>query len=660
MNNIKVAAGALNQIPLDWEGNYNRITQAIDLAVDQNVALLCLPELCITGYSLEDMFFAHEVHKKSLEYLFKIQNYLFNQNYTIVISVGLPVYYDGAIYNVAAILNDQEIFGFVPKQNLANDGVHYESRWFKPGIPGLETYYYTNIENQDSIDFGDLIFEFGDIRVGFEICEDLWVANRPGISLSQRAVDIILNPSASHFAFGKHEVREQMIVDSSRALKCAYVYSNLLGNEAGRVIFEGDGFIACCGKLIASGPRMSFKDVVLTTSIIDTDFIKTQKAMNGSFHPPKIDYEIIYCEVQFNHSNKTELDNQLLAEPLNKYDEFIFAESLGLFDYMRKSYSQGYCLSLSGGADSAVCACLIKYMHDRGIKELGKQCFIEKSGIKFNNISDDLMYSLLTCVYQSTKNSSDNTLNAAKSVAEGIGAKFINWDVNEIMHNYIELAEKGIGRSLTWEKDDIALQNIQARIRIPGIWMLANINQSLLICTSNRSESAVGYSTADGDLSGSIAPIAGIDKQFLLEWLSAVNSGYCMDELYDTFNNSDFQWVRCLKLVVEQKPTAELRPQTENQSDENDLMPYWILQYIEHLAIVEKKFPQEVLECVIQEYSHVDVPKLKEYVNKFFRLWQRNQWKRDKSPISFMLDDENLDPKSWCRFPTLCAKFEEV
>lgn len=657
MNNIKIASAALNQIPLDWEGNYNRICDAIDLAVEQNVTLLCLPELCITGYSLEDLFFAPEVHKRSLEYLFKIQHWLLDRNYTIVISVGLPVYYEGSVYNVAAILNDQDIFGFVPKQNLANDGVHYESRWFKPGIAELETVYYTNLGNQDQINFGDLVFKFGDIRVGFEICEDLWVANRPGISLSQRAVDIILNPSASHFAFGKHEIREQMIVDSSRALKCAYVYSNLLGNEAGRVIFEGDNLIACCGKLIASGPRMSFKDVILTTAIIDTDFIKTQKAMNGSFHPPKIDYEIINCEVEFETCVKTELDNQLLAEPLNKYDEFIFAESLGLFDYMRKSHSNAYVLSISGGCDSTVMAALVRFMYDRGVKQLGEDKFNKKSGLKIDPKLSP-MSQILTCIYQSTENSGEITYNAAKNVSESIGATFINWDVNSIMNTYIGLIESNIGKTLNWNNDDIALQNIQARIRVPGIWMIANIKQALLICTSNRSEMAVGYSTADGDLAGSLSPISGVDKEFLLSFLDELHfrsSGPEGNAYYGPTH-----WTGCVESVVNQKPTAELRPQSELQSDESDLMPYYILQHIEHLAIVEKKFPSEVLECIIQNYSDITVLKLKEYVNKFFKLWVRNQWKKDKSPIGFVLDEECLDPKTNCRFPTLCANFEEI
>ena len=89
-------------------------------------------------------------------------------------------------------------------------------------------------------------------------------------------------------------------------------------------------------------------------------------------------------------------------------------------------------------------------------------------------------------------------------------------------------------------------------------------------------------------------------------------------------------------------------------------MAYGILQAIEHLAIVEKKFPTEVLECIVEQYTNYDLATLKQYVNKFFKLWVRNQWKRCKAPVGFMLDDENLDPKTFLRFPTLCYNFEEV
>src|SRR5690606_7424638 len=124
--------------------------------------------------------------------------------------------------------------------------------------------------------------------------------------------------------------------------------------------------------------------------------------------------------------------------------------------------------------------------------------------------TNEVVELLLSCVYQGTRNSSDTTRNAAQEVTEALGAKFYEFDVDGLVHDYVNMVSNAVGRELTWERDDIALQNIQARVRSPGVWLLANLSGSLLLATSNRSEAAVGYATMDGDTSGGLSPIAGI------------------------------------------------------------------------------------------------------------------------------------------------------
>lgn len=192
------------------------------------------------------------------------------------------------------------------------------------------------------------------------------------------------------------------------------------------------------------------------------------------------------------------------------------------------------------------------------------------------------------------------------------------------------------------------MQNIQARVRAPGVWMLANIENKLLLTTSNRSEAAVGYATMDGDTCGGLAPIAGIDKCFVLHML---------EHLSDTKEYSD-----ALEYYMKLTPTAELRPQDQNQTDEDDLMPYWALETIEELAIRDKLGPQEVFSHIRVRKNHVPFlfekvsdNELFTWIKKFFRLWSRNQWKRERYAPSFHFDDENLDPRSWCRWPIISA-----
>jgi len=228
------------------------------------------------------------------------------------------------------------------------------------------------------------------------------------------------------------------------------------------------------------------------------------------------------------------------------------------------------------------------------------------------------------------------------------GATFYVLDVQHIVDAYESLISGAVGRPLTWEQDDITRQNIQARARGPSVWMLANMRGALLLSTSNRSEAAVGYATMDGDTCGGLSPIAGIDKAFLRRWLRWL----------ETEGPVGMQPIPALHGVNLQTPTAELRPRDSDQTDEGDLMPYPVLDVIERLAIGDKLPPADCLEVLTSEFSEHDEETLRAWVRRFFQLWSRNQWKRERYAPSFHVDDKNLDPKTWCRFPILSGGFE--
>ena len=231
------------------------------------------------------------------------------------------------------------------------------------------------------------------------------------------------------------------------------------------------------------------------------------------------------------------------------------------------------------------------------LEELGHKEFEKRINISFEQDSSSYSYQdyvgrLLTTVYQRTKNSGDVTLNAAKSLAKEIGAKFHHVEVDKQVDTYISAAESMIGRSLSWKTDDLALQNIQARSRAPMVWLLANINNSLLLSTSNRSEVALGYATMDGDTAGGLSPVGGIDKYFLRKWLVWMQNE----------NEVGIAKVASLKFVNEQDPTAELRPQEYAQKDEDDLMPYEIVNYIERCFLEKRMPPQDIKIKLSEDY----------------------------------------------------------
>ena len=649
MKLLRVAAATLNQTPLDWDGNRAHILAAIEEAREKGVSVLCLPELCISGYGCEDAFLSPGTQAMALSVLEEILPY----TQGIVVSVGLPLFHNKALFNACALLAGGKLCGFVAKRFLSGDGIHYEPRWFKPWPAGERT---TVTVLGQSVPLGDLFFDISGVRLGFEICEDAWVAQRRGAELSLTAVDLILNPSASHFAFGKQEVRRRLVLEGSRAFGVSYVYANLLGNEAGRAIYDGDALVATAGRVLAQARRFSYASHALISAVIDVDLTRVQHAALSSYRPrvQSEPGECVFADFDFpaiGPEAKSSAVDDWERSPTLKEEEFARAIALGLFDYCRKSQSRGFVVSLSGGADSAAVASLVGLMVRFAVNELGIDGFAERfahmEGLSRLVSERELVSALLTTAYQATKNSSQVTREAAADVARAVGAKHLELDVEPLVTSYVSTIERALGRELEWQRDDLALQNIQARVRAPSVWLLANLSSALLLSTSNRSEAAVGYATMDGDTAGGLSPIAGIDKAFLrrfLVWLEEQGPRglSAMPEL---------------RAVNVQAPTAELRPPSATQTDEADLMPYEVLDAIERAAIRDKRSPREVLTVIRVQFPRYTVHELWLWLERFFRLWSRNQWKRERYAPSFHVDDESLDPKTWCRFPILSGGF---
>jgi NAD+ synthase (glutamine-hydrolysing) len=630
MERVHFAVAALNQTPLDWSGNLRRSVAAVEQAQSQGARLLLLPELCLTGYGCEDAFHSAHIAERAWGSLAE----LLPHSRGLVVTAGLPLLHGGQLHNVTAVMVDGRLAGFAAKQHLAGDGIHYEPRWFRPwpkavverhDARGLPT-----CDGSSDVPIGEVLFDVGGLRFGFEICEDAWVADRPGKRLSERGAQAILNPSASHFAFGKRAVRESLIEESSCDLGVVYLYANLLGNEAGRALYDGGSYIAAGGELRAMTPRFSYCDVqVASAGLAVPRSAASPGAIEFDWAGPTEESEGVR-RPEWEQAPSTEL----------AYEEFTRMVGLALFDYARKTRSTGYVVSLSGGADSATCAVLVSEMVRLGCDELGPAAFAERLGLDADR---PFMAQLLTCAYQPTENSGPVTRDAAERTARSLGARYFVLDVQPMLEAYRAALEAALGRALDWERDDLTLQNLQARIRSPSIWGLANEARAILVATSNRSEAAVGYTTMDGDSSGGLAPISGVDKSFVLAWLRWM----------EVSGPSGAAPRPELSVITGQRPTAELRPPAAVQRDEDDLMPYDVLDGIEELYIRDRLAPQAVLEALAVRFPDHPREALIGWIRRFFGLWVRNQWKRERIAPSFHLDDESLDPKTWCRYPIL-------
>lgn len=705
---------SINQTPLDWDGNTKRIIESLNYYIETEIYkqydehILLFPELALSGYGCEDGFLFSDTKKKSFEKLLDIIKFS-NKISKALILLGTPFYYRGSIFNCISVIHSGKLLAMIPKSFLAGEGIHYEQRWF--------TFYdkkFTKIEHKFNNQiyeflFGKGIVEFNSIRIGIEICEDAWVNKRPALKYYyDQDLDLLLNPAASHFGFGKFKRRKNIAVSSSYNFYCYYFSVNLLGNEAGKAIYDGSFLFSKCGNLLYAEQTFSFFDILIRSFLLDFSDLKNKRdriysrrkdrklkfeetilkiESKKEIKKPVFDFQSNQNLIQSEYSNfihyqfiesyseiKDKDSNQ------NEFKEFLEVERLGLFDYLRKTKSSGYTISLSGGADSSICAILVYQMIRKGIKELGLNSFIkklnfslseeEKKALSLFTIEKQIEYfskRMIHTLYQQTKQNTERTKTIAEELAKEIHSNHHTIDIQNLLEENIRLMENITNQKLNWNTHNIPLQNIQARIRSPIIWFLANLTNSVLISTSNRSEGSVGYATMDGDTSGGLAPIAGIDKPFLLKFLNFIS------EYQDEFTKP----ILSAKKILQQPPSAELLPIEINQTDEKDLMPYPILSMIERMAIEELLSPNEILNKFIniknkkninynlpffndfiEILNRLSEKDLKEMINKFFDLWHKNQWKRERFATSFHIDSYNIDPRGWFRFPVLSKKIQ--
>ncbi len=664
---VHVAIASLNQTVGDWAGNTARIRQALREARSRGARLLGLPEMCISGYSLGDRVSM----RGTLERAWQAAEELAAETQGLITTLGLPISHMGVVYDAVVVVADGRIQGIVPKQNLATGDVEYENRWYGAWPRGQVEVF--TAPDGTRIPMGDLVLEADGIgRFAIEICEDGWKGVRPGSIAALMGAHIVLNASASWFTLGKHAIRRRMVQDISRQDRVAYLYTSLHGCDATRLIFDGSVLGAVDGEQILEAPRFQFNtDVVMEDTVLDVAAIQrgrltegswrqqVQGLDDGSFGPlPQVvrltgtypTHEVAKAPRAYwlppaagsvDPSLEWLEQSSLLSSPLTAQElphiELELALAMGLHEYTRKTGIKGVALALSGGRDSSMCAVLLhrmmRYRHPR----LGSAALQDK------------MRPFLVTAYLATDHSGDATTRAAQELADEIGAEHLHTNLQQAVDLHRELVGDMVGEQISWSDPayDIPLQNVQARLRGSLIWMVANLRQRLLITTSNKSEVAVGYATMDGDTCGGLAPIADVPKSMVTAWL---------------------RWARdrhgyvSLRHVLSTPATAELRPPEQLQTDEEDLMPFSVLdRLMYHFAYLGEE-PLVLFERLWPEFADAydgDARAFAAHIRKFVRMFCTSQWKRERYAISFRVTAFDLDPKTGFRFPPVQAPFSE-
>ncbi|MBX6316641.1 MAG: NAD+ synthetase, partial [Isosphaeraceae bacterium] len=274
-----VAVASVNQTVGDWEGNERRIRAVIAAARERGAKLLLLPEMCVSGYSLGDRLLRVGTIERSWARMMALAD----AAPEMAVAVGLPILFEGVLYNAMALLAGGRLVGLVAKLNLATGDVEYENRYFSPWPLGRRVEYRG--PDGTTIPLGTQMFELPGLgTIAFEICEDAWKGIRPGSTYALAGAEILLNPSASWFTIGKHQARRRMVRQISREDHCVYLYSSLLGCDATRLIFDGSLFIAVNGRIEAEGRRFVFtRDWDLIECVVDLGELRHIRMEEGSW-----------------------------------------------------------------------------------------------------------------------------------------------------------------------------------------------------------------------------------------------------------------------------------------------------------------------------------------------------------------------------------------
>ena len=448
MKTIRIALAQINPTVGGIEGNVLKICDYIRKAREQNSGVVVFPELAITGYPPEDLLLKQHFIDDNLEALSRV----IENTKDIAAVVGFVDRKDNILYNAAAIIRNRKIIGVYHKVFLPNYGVFDEYRYFRAGT---ETPVYT-IDN---------------IKIGVNICEDIWYPEGPAKYQALAGAEVILNINASPYHMGKAHLREKMVSERASDNKIVIAYLNTVGGQD-ELVFDGGSFVVDkAGEIIVRG-RQFEEEMIISEIVLDG-------CNASSYSPLKLrggrgSYELKRGEGGFE-------------------EEVYKALVLGTRDYVIKNDFKQAVIGLSGGIDSALVAAV-------AVDAIGRE-----------NVSGIFMPSPYT---------SKESREDAYELAKNLGIKIIETPISNIFEVYresLKMEFKGLPEDKTEE-------NLQARIRGNILMAFSNKFGWLVLTTGNKSEMSVGYATLYGDMAGGFAVIKDVPKTLVYELCKWKNS----------------------------------------------------------------------------------------------------------------------------------------
>lgn len=625
---IRVGAGVPEVNVADIEANVEAVIASVRSAGAQKVALLALPELCITGYTCGDLFGQTLLQKRAAEGLRRIASQTASE--PVAFAVGLPVATNMGLYNCAAFVACGQVLGLVPKSYVPNYSEFYEQRWFRSAPGREESLPVPTSDLLADVPFGtDLMFEVGGARVAVEICEDLWVPVSPGSLACMAGADIVLNLSATDEVSGKHAYLRNLISQQSARCRCGYVYASAgFGESSTDLVFAGNAIVAEDGVILAEAPR--FQTVAhLATADIDVDRLRSDRMKTSTFGESQQafsrDYRIVDTHLRV--AEPDDIDRKVDARPFvpesteqraERCEEIISIQAMGLMKRLKATGCEKLVVGVSGGLDSTLALLVAVRAFDR--------LWLSRSGI----------YAITMPGFGTSSRTHEN----AKVLMERLGVTSVEIPIADAVRQHF--ADIGHDESV----HDVVYENAQARERTQILMDFANKVGGMVLGTGDLSELALGWATYNGDQMSMYGVNASVPKtlvRHLVRWIA------------DT--DADQTLARTLHDIVDTPVSPELLPanadDTIAQCTEDLVGPYelhdFFLYNMLRYGFAPKKIYALARKAFAGEYSDATIMHwLRTFVRRFFA----QQFKRSCMPDGPKVGSVCLSPRGDWRMPS--------
>ena len=605
------------------------VAAAREAAEKDGAAVIVLPELAITGYTCEDLFWQDSLVRAAEAGLSEFAER--TEDLPALILVGVPVRAGGKLYNCAAAVSRGEVLGLVPKTHIPTYNEFYEGRHFVPGPADATLVSFAG--NQDTLFGTNLLFaceELPELVVAAEVCEDLWVPNPPSTAHAQAGATLICNLSASNAIVGKADYRRSLVSGQSARLVCGYVYASAgTGESTQDLVFSGHDLVAENGRLLAEGRPFGCGRAV---SEVDVRLLAQERTRMSTFEVAPSPEAAGYAVASFSlgadaSARETTLTRWVDPHPFVPSDagrraercEDVFSiQAHGLAKRLAHTRSRRAVIGLSGGLDSTL-ALLVAV---RAFDLLG----LPRDGV--------------IAVTMPGFGTTDRTYNNACELARTVGAELREVGIAAAVRQHF--ADIGHDESV----HDVTYENSQARERTQILMDVANQEGGLVIGTGDLSELALGWATYNGDHMSMYAVNAGVPKTLVRHLVRYVA---------DTCGDADE--TRVLLDVLDTPVSPELLPATGDgtiaQRTEDLVGPYELHDFFLYEVLRRGSSPRKVYRLARYALGEkYDDETILSWLKVFYRRYFAQQFKRSCLPDGPKVGSAAVSPRGDLRMPS--------